>query len=126
MVLLYCLESEIAMRVKFWNGGTSGFSGVPRINLGSFRIEYRKNGSHIEEAARCCPVTQDVYRLLGELQTIDFFLTEINMYLDSHPQDATALERQQRYQQIRQELDREYQGSIRLLHAAQQQLAAKK
>ncbi|MFD1425350.1 spore coat protein JB [Kroppenstedtia sanguinis] len=71
-------------------------------------------------------MTQDVYRLLGELQTIDFFLTEINMYLDSHPQDATALERQQRYQQIRQELDREYQGSIRLLHAAQQQLAAKK
>ncbi|MFD1396604.1 spore coat protein CotJB [Kroppenstedtia eburnea] len=71
-------------------------------------------------------MTQDYYRLLGELQTIDFFLSEINMYLDSHPQDATALERQQQYQRIRQELDREYQGCIRLLHSAQQQLATKK
>jgi spore coat protein JB len=38
------------------------------------------------------PVIDDAYyKLLRELQEIDFVLVELNLYLDTHPGDAGAL-----------------------------------
>lgn len=34
---------------------------------------------------------QEYYDLLEELQTVDFVLVELNLYLDTHPDDLDAL-----------------------------------
>jgi spore coat protein JB len=35
---------------------------------------------------------ENYYRLLHELQAVDFVLVELNLYLDTHPNDANALQ----------------------------------
>ncbi|MFY0546268.1 spore coat protein CotJB [Brevibacillus sp. H7] len=37
------------------------------------------------------PVDQRFYQMLEELQAIDFVLCELNLYLDTHPQDMDAV-----------------------------------
>ncbi|WP_108024591.1 spore coat protein CotJB [Melghirimyces profundicolus] len=69
---------------------------------------------------------QDYYRLLGELQTVDFFLSELNLHLATHPQDHRAQAQRKEYHRIRQDLNREYEHCIRLMHATQEQLTMRK
>ena len=47
--------------------------------------------------------------MLHELQAIDFVLVELNLYLDTHPQDAQALEQFNTYAQHRQTLRNQFE-----------------
>lgn len=52
-------------------------------------------------------VDEKYYQMLLELQETDFVLVELNLYLDTHPQDTQALQQynelvQQRWQQAQQ------------------------
>jgi len=38
------------------------------------------------------------YELLHELQTVDFVLVELTLYLDTHPEDGTALKQFSQFQ----------------------------
>ncbi len=49
------------------------------------------------------------YKLLNELQTIDFVLVELNLYLDTHPNDAQALQQYNHYSIIRSRVARDYE-----------------
>ncbi|GIQ69878.1 spore coat protein CotJB [Xylanibacillus composti] len=44
------------------------------------------------------------YHLLHELQAVDFVLVELNLYLDTHPNDLKAIEEYNRYAVKRKEL----------------------
>ncbi len=48
--------------------------------------------------------------LLLELQAVDFVLVELNLYLDTHPNDAQALQQFNHYTQIRADLARRYEA----------------
>ncbi|MDA8351882.1 MAG: spore coat protein CotJB [Firmicutes bacterium] len=65
------------------------------------------------------------YRLLGELQTVDFLLSELQFHLNSHPEDSRAQAQQEEVHQLRRNLKREYDKCIHLLHSAQEQLSMK-
>lgn len=45
----------------------------------------------------------DYYRMLCELQTLDFVLVELTLYLDTHPNDMQALQQFNQFAQKRQE-----------------------
>lgn len=49
------------------------------------------------------------YKLLKELQEVDFVLVELNLYLDTHPEDAGALKQYNQFALKRQELAVEYE-----------------
>ncbi|WP_199615227.1 spore coat protein CotJB [Paenibacillus alkalitolerans] len=38
------------------------------------------------------PIDERYYKMLYELQTVDFVLVELNLYLDTHPYDQSAIE----------------------------------
>lgn len=44
------------------------------------------------------------YKLLHELQTIDFVLVELNLYLDTHPDDFQAIQQYNQFAQARQQV----------------------
>ncbi|HEX7056566.1 MAG TPA: spore coat protein CotJB [Bacilli bacterium] len=48
------------------------------------------------------------YKMLQQLQEADFVLVELNLYLDTHPQDAQALQQYNHFAQIREQLAREF------------------
>jgi hypothetical protein len=54
----------------------------------------------------------EYYRLLQELQEIDFVLVELTLYLDTHPNDAAALRQFNEFamkkHQVRAEFERRY------------------
>lgn len=45
-----------------------------------------------EQAQQPIPCDQQYYELLGRLQELDFVLLELNLYLDTHPNDLQAIE----------------------------------
>ncbi|OYD08900.1 spore coat protein CotJB [Paludifilum halophilum] len=52
----------------------------------------------------------DYYRLLEELQAIDFVLVELNLYLDTHPGDPQATQQYNKYCRIRDQLKKQYEA----------------
>lgn len=52
---------------------------------------------------------QHYYALLEELQAIDFVLVELNLYLDTHPTDAAAIEQFNQLTEKRWKLANEYE-----------------
>lgn len=47
-------------------------------------------------------------RLFAELQQVSFVLMDLNLYLDTHPTDASALRYYKHYQQLREQLLEQY------------------
>jgi spore coat protein JB len=50
------------------------------------------------------------YELLHKLQAIDFVLVELNLYLDTHPDDLHALEQHNHYVQERWKIAQEFES----------------
>ena len=48
-------------------------------------------------------------RLMREIMEIDFVLKELNLFLDTHPNNRNALEKFQRYEKLCEKLKAEYQ-----------------
>jgi len=48
------------------------------------------------------------YKLLHELQAVDFVLIELNLYLDTHPGDRAAIEQFNLYARRKQELKQQF------------------
>ena len=55
----------------------------------------------INKMARC--------RLLKEIKQADFVLKELNLFLDTHPDNREALEKFQKYENISKKLKYEYE-----------------
>lgn len=53
----------------------------------------------------------DYYKLLHALQAVDFVLVELNLYLDTHPNDLRAIEQYNGFAQKRKELAQKYESS---------------
>ncbi|GMX63816.1 spore coat protein CotJB [Paenibacillus elgii] len=58
------------------------------------------------------PLPPHYYTLLEELQAIDFVLVELTLYLDTHPEDAQALEQFNQSAQQRQLLAQRYESEF--------------
>lgn len=58
------------------------------------------------------PLPPHYYTLLEELQAIDFVLVELTLYLDTHPEDAQALEQFNKCVQQRQHLAQRYESEF--------------
>lgn len=52
------------------------------------------------------------YDLLKQLQTIDFVLVELNLYLDTHPQDQDAINQFNHYVQQSMSLKQKFQATF--------------
>jgi spore coat protein JB len=49
-------------------------------------------------------VNEEYYKLLRELQTLDFVVVELTLYLDTHPNDMPAIQQFNQFTQKRQQL----------------------
>jgi len=56
------------------------------------------------------PVDEQFYQLLRRLQELDFVLVELNLYLDTHPHDAQAIEQYNQTAQQRWEVAQEFES----------------
>ncbi|GGG54787.1 spore coat protein CotJB [Paenibacillus radicis (ex Gao et al. 2016)] len=52
----------------------------------------------------------EFYKLLHELQAIDFVLVELNLYLDTHPNDVNAIQQYNHCAQVRQQIAHHYEA----------------
>ncbi|WP_424766458.1 spore coat protein CotJB [Paenibacillus sp. sgz302251] len=52
---------------------------------------------------------ENYYKLLHELQAVDFVLVELNLYLDTHPSDTNAIQQYNQYAQLRQKIAHRYE-----------------
>ncbi|WP_301539630.1 spore coat protein CotJB [Paenibacillus sp. NEAU-GSW1] len=52
---------------------------------------------------------EEFYKLLHELQAVDFVLVELNLYLDTHPNDFNAIQQYNHCAQVRQQLAHQYE-----------------
>lgn len=50
------------------------------------------------------------YELLGEIQNIDFVLVELNLYLDTHPDDVNAINQYNLYTMKCKQLKEEFEA----------------
>jgi spore coat protein JB len=50
------------------------------------------------------PMPEAYYRGLYDLQAVDFVLVELNLYLDTHPDDLASLQQYNQFAQKRMEL----------------------
>jgi spore coat protein JB len=55
------------------------------------------------------PTNEEYYKLLCELQTLDFVLVELTLYLDTHPTDLPAVQQFNQYTQKRQQVAAAYE-----------------
>ncbi|GAK42206.1 MULTISPECIES: spore coat protein CotJB [Paenibacillus] len=55
-------------------------------------------------------VDENYYKLLHELQALDFVLVELTLYLDTHPDDPAALEQFNLYAKTRRELADQFEA----------------
>jgi spore coat protein JB len=55
-------------------------------------------------------IDQRYYQLLEELQAIDFVLIELNLYLDTHPNDQQAIEQYNHHVLQRAQLAQQYEA----------------
>jgi len=53
---------------------------------------------------------EEYYRLLKELQEVDFVLVELTLYLDTHPTDTPAIQQFNQMAQRRHQLAAEYEA----------------
>jgi spore coat protein JB len=53
----------------------------------------------------------EYYRKLHELQAVDFVLVELQLYLDTHPNDINALRQFNHYAQVRKGLMKEFEAA---------------
>lgn len=58
------------------------------------------------------PLPKKYYTQLEELQTVDFVLLELNLYLDTHPGDAQALEQFNSCAQHREGLKQKFESDF--------------
>lgn len=56
------------------------------------------------------PLGEEYYRLLRELQTADFVLVELALYLNTHPRDMRALQQYNQFAQRRRQLAARYEA----------------
>ncbi|MBD1371016.1 spore coat protein CotJB [Hazenella sp. IB182357] len=54
--------------------------------------------------------TEQQLRMLKQLQEVDFVLLELNLYLDTHPNDPDALKQYNWYAQKRTEIAHNYES----------------
>jgi spore coat protein JB len=54
-------------------------------------------------------VHPDYYVLLQELQEVQFVLVELNLYLDTHPDDSEAIKQFNFYKQQRKEIAKKFE-----------------
>ncbi|HEU4965767.1 MAG TPA: spore coat protein CotJB [Bacilli bacterium] len=52
---------------------------------------------------------EEYYKLLHDLQAVDFVLVELNLYLDTHPDDKNAVEQYNHYAHKKQLLKRDFE-----------------
>lgn len=55
------------------------------------------------------PLSEQYYQMLLELQTVDFVLVELTLYLDTHPLDSQALQQFNQMSQKRQQLAHQFE-----------------
>ncbi|WP_166244584.1 spore coat protein CotJB [Paenibacillus turpanensis] len=61
------------------------------------------------QAPAKAPIDDRYYKLLHELQAVDFVLVELNLYLDTHPSDVSAIAQYNQFAQKRMQLSRQYE-----------------
>lgn len=66
--------------------------------------DVKKHAKHAQQ-----PLDEHYYRLLQELQEIDFVLVELTLYLDTHPDDAYALQQFNAFAQKRRPVVNEFE-----------------
>lgn len=72
----------------------------------------RQNARQISETNTTPPVNtkqNEAVEILRDIQTLDFLITEAQLFLDTHPDDADALDYFDYYNQFYQELRTEYE-----------------
>ncbi|OMP67202.1 spore coat protein CotJB [Domibacillus epiphyticus] len=60
--------------------------------------------------AKTMPI--EYYQQLEEIQTADFVLVELVLYLDTHPTDAQAIEQYNQYAQYSKQLKRTFESQF--------------
>jgi spore coat protein JB len=64
---------------------------------------------------------EEFYRLMEDLQTIDFVLVELTLYLDTHPEDLEALKQfntfSRRSRDLRQTIEARYGPLLQFGHS---------
>lgn len=55
-------------------------------------------------------VPKEYYRLMEELQAVDFVLVELNLYLNTHPTDMNALRQYNQFTQERKKIAAEFES----------------
>jgi len=73
-------------------------------------IDERRESVNMKMKAKTV-LDNEYYRRLHELQSIDFVLVELQLYLDTHPHDMRALEQFNHYAQVRKGLMRDFEAS---------------
>lgn len=53
-------------------------------------------------------LTEEYYKLLHEIQAVDFVLVELNLYLDTHPNDTAIIDQYNTYVAKSKQLKEEY------------------
>ena len=60
---------------------------------------------------------EQYYKMLHELQAVDFVLVELNLYLDTHPQDVQAIQQYNQFAQARAQMAAQFEAAYGpLLH----------
>ena len=62
-----------------------------------------------EERAKATPCDSRYYEMLEQLQAVDFVLVELNLYLNTHPNDLKSIEQYNRLAQERAVLAKQFQ-----------------
>lgn len=50
------------------------------------------------------------YKLLHDLQAVDFVLVELNLYLDTHPGDEAAIRQYNQFAELRRRIAAQYES----------------
>ncbi|MBX5435994.1 MAG: spore coat protein CotJB [Alicyclobacillaceae bacterium] len=61
-------------------------------------------------------IPKEYYQYLTELQSVDFVLVELTLYLDTHPDDAQALHQFTQFQRRKQVLTQQFETLFGPLH----------
>ncbi|WAH38346.1 spore coat protein CotJB [Alicyclobacillus dauci] len=57
-------------------------------------------------------VPKQYYQYMHELQSVDFVLVELTLYLDTHPDDKQALAQFQQFQKRKQNLVQQFESAF--------------
>ncbi|WP_152970740.1 spore coat protein CotJB [Bacillus sp. FJAT-28004] len=55
-------------------------------------------------------LNEEYYKLLHDLQAVDFVLVELNLYLDTHPTDSNAIQQYNQFAKLRQPIVQQYES----------------